>query len=79
MSTTPIRTTTMEEEVARNEHATKAAAHFAKHPDISTFGSLEPGSFLALRWGLLDRGVLVVKLTDEAAVNYRDLVLQAGV
>ena len=57
--------------------ARKAAAHFAKHPEHSTYtgADIEPGCFLAIRWGLMEDCVLVVKL-DETHIptNYAQLV-----
>lgn len=44
----------------------KAAAHFATHPQHWTYtdGEVESSCLLALRWGLGNDCVLVVKLSD---------------
>lgn len=61
--------------------ARKAAAHFAKHPEHTTYtgDDIKPGCLLAMRWGLMDDGVLVVKL-DEGHVptNYAELIRAEG-
>jgi len=39
-----------------------AVERFSKDSTLTTFGDLEPESYLAIRWGLMDDCVLVVKL-----------------
>jgi hypothetical protein len=60
--------------------ARKAAAHFAAHPEHSTYtdGDIEPGCFLAIRWGLGEDCVVVVRLDDRhVPTNYMELVRAA--
>lgn len=61
--------------------ARKAAAHFANHPEHTTYTGtdIEPSCLMALRWGLMNDGVLVVKL-DAAHVPtiYAELVRTEG-
>lgn len=66
--------TTRRDEQERLAFAERAARHFAANPDHASFGDVEPGTFLALRWGMGDDCVLVVRLTDEPPVNYQGLV-----
>lgn len=67
--------TTVEEELEKIEFAKKAALDFEMHPDHSTCGSLEPGSYLAIRWGLGNDCVLVLKLDENfESINYQNLV-----
>lgn len=61
--------------------ARKAAAHFGKHPEHTTYtgDDIEPGCFMALRWGLMNDGVLVVKLDENhVPTNYAELVRTEG-
>lgn len=72
----PALHTTVADEKARIELVERAATIFLNDPSKATVGTLEPGSFLALRWGLLDRGILVVRLADEPSVLFNDAVVQ---
>jgi HD-like signal output (HDOD) protein len=65
----------MKTEIARQEFAKKAAADFEAHPEHATFGNIGCGEYLALRWGMDNDCVLVIK-QDEAmeAVNYYQLI-----
>ena len=60
---------------AEIEFARRAAKDFEEHPEHSSYGDLEPGSLLALRWGLGNDCVYVFKL-DEYFVptNYMNIV-----
>ena len=69
------RMTTIDEELARIEFAKKAAEHFAMNPKHWSFGDLKPETLLALRWGLSDDCVLVLKLDpDFEPINYQNFV-----
>lgn len=71
------RMTTFNEEKERMEFAKKAAKHFAEDLKYCSYGDLAPGSYLALRWGLGNDGVLVLKLDENyESVNYQGLVKQ---
>jgi len=64
---------------AREEHAfaEKAAAHFAAHPEHTSYtdGAIKSGVFLALRWGLHERAVAVMRIDAEhEPVIYGDLI-----
>ena len=57
------------------EFAKDAAKHFAENPSHSSYGDIKPGSLIALRWGLVDDCVLVLKLNSEhIPVNYQQLI-----
>lgn len=67
----------LEQQEEERKFAVQAAIHFHENPrDVSfTAGDIKPGAFLALRWGLTDNSVLVLKLCeDHMPANYRDLV-----
>lgn len=54
-----------------------AAEYFAAHPDKSSYGDIEPDTFLALRWGLGDDCVLVLKLAESwqhTPTNYQNVI-----
>lgn len=71
------RMTTRTEEQDRIRFASKAAEHFAAHPEHGSFtdGDIEPGCLLALRWGLGNDCVLVLRLHDyEMPVNFQQLI-----
>ncbi|MEN6544472.1 MAG: hypothetical protein ABFE07_00350 [Armatimonadia bacterium] len=70
-----MRTTTLGQEEEQQAFAKRAAEAFAANPSIDIFGNIEPGSFLALRWGLGDDCVLVVKLSEgHEPTNYQRLI-----
>jgi hypothetical protein len=70
-----MRQTTVETTMEELDFAQKAAAYFAAHPDKSSYGDLDPESFLALRWGLGEDCVLVLKLHDyHQATNYTNII-----
>lgn len=50
------------------EFVKKAANHFTENEKHSTFGDLTPGSYLAIRWGLDDDCVLVLKVDENSQV-----------
>lgn len=61
--------------------ARKAAAHFARNPKHHTYtdGEIEPGCLLAMRWGLGDDCVLVLRLDERhTPTNYMELVRAEG-
>lgn len=62
------------------EFAELAAKEFAKDKKLSTFSlsDVEPGSFFAVRWGLGDDCVLVLKLCDvHEPTIYQQLIKEA--
>ncbi len=70
-----MRSTDMAAERDQQQFARDAAAAFAKDPQKASYGDLSPGSLLALRWGMTERGVLVLKLDEDfEPVNYRDFI-----
>lgn len=70
--------TSVTAETARMEFAQAAARHFESNPKHWSFGDIGPGNFLALRWGLGDDCVLVIRQhDDEEPVNFQQIV--AGV
>ena len=49
----------------------KAAEAFKTNPAWATYGDLGPGQLLALRWGLDNNCVMVVKIAEDSIpVNY---------
>lgn len=65
------------EETEKLEFARKAAAHFAENPQDVTFTvkGVEKGVYMALRWGMGDDCVLVVKLDEYfEPVNYAQFI-----
>lgn len=75
-----MRSTTARDETKQLAFAEKAAADFAAHPDHATFGDCEPGSFLAIRWGMGGDCVLVLKLDEfHEPTNYQQLVRKGEV
>lgn len=69
------RMTTLSDELERIEFAKRAAKHFAEKPEHWSFGDMKPGDFLALRWGLGDDCVLILKLDpDFQPVNFQQLI-----
>jgi len=57
--------------------AEEAARHFELNPDHTSFGPLKQDSFLALRWGLGNDCVLVLKLSElHEPTNYCNLIRQ---
>lgn len=72
-----MNATTLERERERQDFALRAAEAFAKSEHTFTYsdGDLVAGALLALRWGLLDRGVVVIRISgDEEPVRYDGLV-----
>lgn len=69
-----VRPADLDEELA---FMRKAADYFAANPAKSSYGDIEPDSFLALRWGLGDDCVLVVKLAESfqhVPTNYQNVI-----
>lgn len=65
----------LHEQVIESAFAKEAAEEFSADPGQYSTGTLEPGSFLGLRWGGDNDGVLVVKLDESfEPVNYMGLV-----
>lgn len=67
----------IEEQRAEHAFAEKAAAAFASEPKMYSYtdGDIAPGCLIALRWGLHQRAVAVLKLDPEHLPTiYSDLV-----
>lgn len=67
----------LSEELEQIEFAKRAAACFAKDNKLATYSDkeIEPGCFLAIRWGLGDDCVLVLKLDElHMPTNYLQLL-----
>lgn len=62
-----MKLTSLDETKRVAEFVEKAAKRFADDPKMHTFteGDIEPGVLFAMRWGFLDRSVLVFKLSDD--------------
>lgn len=43
----------------------RAKVEFEKSPSLATYGDLTSGSFLAMRWGMTEDCILVVKLDED--------------
>jgi hypothetical protein len=74
-----MKRTDVDTEQARIEFAKAAARQFAHDPNLASYGDVNArGGFIALRWGLMDDGVLVLTLSDEdEAVNFAALIPRA--
>jgi hypothetical protein len=74
-----MKRTNVYTELARIGFAQTAARQFAHDPKLASYGDVNaPGGFIALRWGLMDDGVLVLTLSDEhESVNYAGLIPRA--
>jgi hypothetical protein len=69
------RKTTKADELARLKFAEEAARAFKIDPKLGSYGAVEAGGYLALRWGLGDDCVMVVKLDEnDEPVNFQELV-----
>ena len=73
---TIARATTVQEETDRMIFAQEAAEHFAKHPEHWTYSKdeLASGVLLALRWGLGNDCVLVLRVADELPVIFGQII-----
>ena len=72
-----MRMTTRGDELDQLAFAEKAAADFKANPKHWTFtdGAIKPGALFAVRWGLGEDCVLVLKLDDShEPTNYQNLV-----
>lgn len=70
-------TTTQAEEKQRAEFLEEAISTFKKHPALATYGTCEAGTLFALKWGLLDRSVLVFRLDRVSEpIVYRDAIIE---
>lgn len=70
-----MRSTDLNETEREAAFAKQAASAFKLNPRLATFGDPDKGSYIAIRWGLMDRGVLVLKIDpDHEPVNYRDII-----
>lgn len=61
-----IEMTSIETEKARIAFVERAAEHFAKNPKHYSYGDIEPGGMVGLRWGSANDCVLVLKLDEYA-------------
>lgn len=72
-----MRTFKVEEEIEQIRFAERAARYFALHPECQSFSDadISPGCLLALRWGLGDDCVLVLKLDPHfEPTNYHNII-----
>lgn len=61
----------------RLRFAEQAAEHFASHKDHWTYSEGDgpvPGELFALRWGLGNDCVVVVRIGDDDPVNYQNII-----
>lgn len=69
------RMTSIQQEREHIAFVERAVKSFEEHPEYATFGDLEPGSLLAIRWGLGNDCVLVVQLDEYCeAVVYQQAI-----
>lgn len=71
-----MRITRVEEDIEQQEFAKRAAKHFAENPQHSSYTDSEigPGCLFALRWGIMEDCVVVMKLDDNhVPTNYQQL------
>lgn len=64
------------EQQQKLDFARAAALHFANNPKHWTYtaAEVETGAYLALRWGLGDDCVLVLRIGDEVPVIYSQAI-----
>lgn len=75
-----VRSTSIYQETERMEFATRAAKHFEANKSHWSFGDIGPGNYLALRWGMGDDCVLVIKQDEnDLAVNYAQAIKRTEV
>ena len=70
-------TVKVEEEMERIRFADRAARYFSLHPECQSFSDIDlsPGCLLALRCGLGDDCVLVLKLDPHfEPTNYQNII-----
>jgi len=69
--------TSLEQEAEVTDFVKKAKEAFLKEPNASTFGSMEKGTLFAIRWGIMDRGIVVVRLdNDFEPINFQDAIVK---
>ena len=70
-----MRLTTFEEEKEISDFAKQAARAFKHNSDLEYFGTLKKGNLFAMRWGIMEDCVLVIKLdSDFEPVNFQNIV-----
>lgn len=72
-----MRMVRVEEEMEQIRFAERASRYFSLHPECQSFSDADivPGCLLALRWGLDDDCVLVLKLDDQfEPTNYQNII-----
>ena len=72
-----MRMVKVDDEMEQIRFAEKAARYFALHPTIKSYteSDISRGCLLALRWGLDDDCVLVLKLDDNfEPTNYQNII-----
>lgn len=72
-----MRIVTLDQELETIEFAKRAAKRFAGVPHMTTYSDVElaPGVLLAIRWGLGEDCVLVMRLDEGfSLVNFQGLV-----
>ena len=72
-----MRMVKVEDEMEQIRFAEKAARYFALHPECQSFSDIDlsPGCLLALRWGIGDDCVLVLKLDGQfEPTNYQNII-----
>ena len=76
---TNMKMVDLKEQEAMVEFAKKAAKDFKAHPEHTTYtlADITCGCFFAMRWGMLDDGVLVFKVDENfEPVNFAGLIKQ---
>jgi hypothetical protein len=67
--------TTISGEQRLVDFAKKAAEYMGNDSRVHTFGDVEPGTFLAIRWGLGDDCLMVVKLDEDfQPINFQQAI-----
>lgn len=71
-----MRVTDIETENEQVEFAQEAARVFSVDANLATYGGeIKSGAFLAIRWGLMDRSVLLVRVDkDHEPTVYKDII-----
>ena len=73
------RMTTLEDEEKLLDFVRLVAEHFSDHPETATYGELGGGNFFALRWGMGEDCVVVLKQDEDwKPVNFQNIIKKEG-
>lgn len=75
-----MKMVTLSGEQERQSFASEAAAHFKANPDNRTYaqGSIKPGEWFAVLWGLGDDCVMVFRISEGTDVTVYQQIVDKG-